>query len=459
MERNKMGVMPIPRLILTMSLPAILSMMVQAMYNIVDSYFVSEINEEALTAVSLAFPIQLVLIACFVGLGIGINSSISRKLGEGDDKTAVTIAEHGYLLGVILFVFVAILGIFFVDDFFGWFTKDSKVLLYGTTYARIILIFSFGRILAQAGMSILQGSGEMVKPMQAQLIGAISNIIMDPILIFGWFGLPAMGVKGAAIATVTAQFLSMIFVFVTIFRGENYLKLDFKNFKYSAAITKGIVLVGLPAAIMQGLVAVMLTGLNKILSNYDDTAVAVLGVYYKLQSLVFMPVFGISQGTMPVVGFNFGAKQKNRILSALKFAGAMALGYMLLGLFVFQFFSESLLNIFNSSDEMMTIGMMAFRRISLMFPLAAITIIMSTAFQGMGKAHYSMIITFLRQIVVLLPMASWLGKMFGLENLWYSFIIAEAAGFILALYFFRKTYHETMSSWIEFSEPIKMDNK
>lgn len=439
--------MPIPKLIVTMSLPAILSMMVQAMYNIVDSFFVARVGESALTAVSLAFPIQLVLIAAFVGLGIGINSSISRKLGSGDYKNAVNVAEHGYLLGLILYVLVAFLGIFFIDDFFTWFTKDSEILDQGVVYARIILMFSFGRILAQAGMSILQGSGEMVKPMKAQLIGAISNIIMDPILIFGWFGLPAMGVKGAAIATVTAQFLSMVYVFVTLFRGDNYIKLNLKAFKYDGKITKGIILVGLPAAIMQGLVAVMLTGLNKILSGYDDTAVAVLGVYYRLQSLVLMPVFGISQGTMPVVGFNFGAKNKQRILHALKFSGAMALAYMTFGFVVFQLFNVELLSLFKASDEMLSIGTTAFKRISLMFPLMAITIILSTGFQGMGKAHYSLVVTFLRQIIILLPLASILGKAFGLDALWFSFVSAELVGFALALGFFSKTYRDTIMTW------------
>lgn len=439
--------MPIPKLILTMALPAIISMMVQAMYNIVDSVFVSRISVEALTAVSLAFPIQLVLISAFVGLGIGINSSVSRKLGEGDIETATNIAEHGYLLALFLYIFVATLGVLFVDDFFRMFVDNPTTLKYSTDYARIILLFSFGRIFAQAGMSILQGSGEMVKPMKAQLIGAISNIILDPILIFGLFGFPALGVKGAAIATVTAQFLSMLYVFFTIFSKKDYIKINLRKFKYSKIIIKGIVFVGLPAAIMQGMVAIMLTGMNWILADLNTTSVAVLGIYYKLQSLVFMPVFGISQGTMPVVGFNYGAKNKERILGALKFAGAMALIYMTIGLMVFQLFAEPLLGVFNSTGEMLEIGLVAFRRISLMFPFAAVTIIMSTAFQGMGKAHYSMIVTFVRQLVVLLPLAWIFGNVFGIDILWYSFLIAEIVGFILAMYFFRRTYTHAILSW------------
>jgi len=444
---NKMGTMPIPKLIMAMSLPAIISMMVQALYNFVDSLFVAQIGEQALKAVSLAFPIQLILISAFVGLGIGINSSVSRKLGEGDYKTAVNIAEHGYILAGALYVLVALLGVFFVDDFFSWFTTDEVVLSYGVSYARIILIFSFGRILAQAGMSILQGSGEMKKPMVAQLIGAIVNIILDPIMIFGLFGFPRLGVTGAAIATVTAQFISMLYVFFVLFKGENYITLDLKNFKYQSRIVRKILLVGLPAAIMQGLVAVMLTVLNKTLSDIDETAVAVLGIYYRLQSLVFMPVFGISQGTMPVIGYNFGAKNKKRLTSSLKFSGLLALSYMMLGFIVFQLLTEQLLMMFNSTDAMLAIGMVAFKRISLMFPLVAINIVISTSFQGMGKAHYSMIVTFLRQIIILLPLASYLGHTYSLDALWYSFVIAEFVGLLLAVYYYQKVYRSTLHTW------------
>ena len=444
---NKMGTMPIPKLIMTMSLPAIISMMVQALYNFVDSLFVAQIGEQALKAVSLAFPIQLILISAFVGLGIGINSSVSRKLGEGDYKTAVNIAEHGYILAGALYVLVALLGIFFVDDFFSWFTTDEVVLSYGVSYARIILIFSFGRIFAQAGMSILQGSGEMKKPMVAQLIGAIVNIILDPIMIFGLFGFPRLGVTGAAIATVTAQFISMLYVFFVLFKGENYITLDLKNFKYQSRIVRKILLVGLPAAIMQGLVAVMLTVLNKTLSDIDETAVAVLGIYYRLQSLVFMPVFGISQGTMPVIGYNFGAKNKKRLTSSLKFSALLALSYMMLGFIVFQLLTEQLLMMFNSTDAMLSIGMVAFKRISLMFPLVALNIVVSTSFQGMGKAHYSMIVTFLRQIIILLPLASYLGHTYSLDALWYSFVIAEFIGLLLAVYYYQKVYRSTLYTW------------
>lgn len=447
LSKNKMAVMPIPKLIISMSLPAIIAMMIQALYNIVDSIFVSRISEEALTALSLAFPVQMVLISCFVGLGIGINSSVSRKLGEGDIDTATNMAEHGYLLALILYLLVAIGGFIFVDDFFRMFTKDPLIIQYSIDYSRIIMVFSFGRIFAQAGMSILQGSGEMVKPMRAQLIGAITNIILDPILIFGLFGIPAMGVIGAAIATVFAQGLSMVYVFITIFRGKEYLKLDLKKFKYSSKITLAIVLVGLPAAIMQGLVSVMLAGMNFILAGLSTTAVAVLGVFYRLQSFILMPVFGISQGSMPVVGFNYGAKNKKRIMDTLKFAGLISLVYMTLGLIVFQLFSGPMMDLFNSDEQMKQMGITAFRRISLMFPITAVTIIISTAYQGMGKAHYSLIVTFFRQIIILLALAWFLGNTYGLDTLWYSYLAAEISGLLMAMFFFKSTYNHAFNVW------------
>jgi len=446
-KSNKMGTMPIPKLIITMSLPAILSMMVQAMYNVVDSIFVSRIGENALTAVSLAFPIQLILIACFVGLGVGINSLISRKIGEKDIDSATNAAEHGFMLGAILYGFVVLVAVFFVDNYFKMFTEDATIYNYGVQYSKIILIFAFGRILAQAGMSMLQGTGEMIKPMKAQLIGAISNIILDPILIFGLFGFPRLEVRGAAIATVTAQIISMIYIFIVIFKGKNYIKLDLKKFKYSKSITGQILIVGLPVAIIQGLVSVMLGGLNLILTGFSSTSVAVLGVYYRLQSFVFMPVFGISQGTMPVIGFNYGAKNKERIIHALKFGLTIAIAYMSLGMLVFQLFPVQLLGLFKSTDYMVGIGVDAFRTISISFPLAACTIMLGTAFHGMGKAYISLIVSFVRQIVVILPTAYFLGKVIGLRGVWYGFVIAEVIGLLIAVYAFRRIYKATLEQW------------
>ncbi|GMQ61447.1 MATE family efflux transporter [Vallitalea maricola] len=446
-KENKMGTMKVSKLMISMSIPAILSMLVQALYNIVDSIFVSRVSDDALTAVSLAFPIQLIIIACFVGLGIGINSLISRKLGEQDHEAASNAAEHGILLCIVLYVIILLIGILFANSFFTLFTDSQNIINLGTEYIKIIMIFSFGRLLAQAGTSILQGSGNMIHPMISQLCGAVFNIILDPILIFGYFGFPALGVKGAAIATILAQILSMVYILIVLFTKQNSVKLNLRTFKYDSKILKGIMQVGLPATIMQAIGSVMVTGLNLILAGFGEASVTVLGVYYKLQSLIFMPVFGLSQGVMPIIGYNYGSKNRKRLIKALKLGVIAAVVYMTLGFLVFQIMPAQLLELFDSSDEMMKIGVPAFRIISYVFPLAAVSIMCGTAFQGMGKAYISMIVSILRQLVVLLPGAFILGKLFGLDGVWISFVLAEIVGIVVVLVSIKKIYEEQLLKW------------
>lgn len=447
MKNNKLATMPIPKLITTMSLPVIFSMIVQALYNIVDSIFVSNINEEALTALSLSFPVQMIIVAAFVGLGTGINSLISRRLGEKDTNGAILVSEHGFVISGFLYVFVAMIGLGLSFFFFDQFTDNQAVIGYGSTYIRIVMVFSFGSIITHAGMSSLQGSGEMVKPMIAQLIGAIANMILDPIFIFGWFGLPAMGVAGAAIATVTAQILAMVFILRELLTGNNIIKPDPKHFKLQPPIIREIIKVGLPSAVMQGLGSVMLGGMNLIVAGFGDSAIAVLGVYYRLQSLVFMPLFGLSIGTMPVVGFNFGAKNKARIKEAVRFSITVGLIFMSLCLLVFQTLPTILLGFFNASPEMLTIGIPAIRTISLIFPLFSVTVIFSSSFQAMGKAHYSLMVSVIRQLIVLLPAAYLLGRLGGVTYLWYAFIIAEVTGVIIVTITFIGTYFKATHQW------------
>jgi putative MATE family efflux protein len=456
-KENKMGTVPIPKLLFQMALPAIIAMMVQALYNIVDSIFVSRLGEEALTALSLAFPIQLIIIAFFVGLGIGINSLVSRKLGAKDVESATNAAEHGFIIAGILYVIIAILAFMVPKAFFANFTDDPLVIEYGVQYITIVMLFAFGRIFAQAGISVMQGTGEMVKPMKATMIGAIGNMILDPILIFGWFGIPAMGIRGAAIATVAAQILSMLYVFHAIFRQKVSLQLNMKSFHYDSKMVRQIVAVGLPATIMQGLGSVMLTGLNLILASFSGSAVAVLGVYFKLQSFIFMPIFGLGQGTMPIIGYSFGANNRPRMMEAIRFALLTAVTIMVLGTIVFQFFPSSLLKMFNSSPAMMTIGVHAFRTISWIFPMAGISIVLSTSFQAMGKAHLSMVVSFIRQLVVLLPSAYFFGKYFGLDAVWYSFIVSEIVGLSTVLFLFRSVMKSQLSGWTESSETISVE--
>ncbi|MDP2842042.1 MAG: MATE family efflux transporter, partial [Acetobacterium sp.] len=295
-KKNKLGVVPIPKLLFSMSIPAIISMMIQAMYNVVDSIFVAQIGEEALTAVSLAFPIQIVIISCFVGMGIGINSSISRRLGQNKKNEATNVAEHGFLLAILIAVVLGILGFFTAEAFISLFTDNANIIAQGRAYLMIVTVFCFGSFITQAAYSTLQGSGEMIQPMVGQIIGAVVNIILDPIMIFGWFGLPALGVTGAAIATVIGQLFGMSYMLLVIFKSsKNYLKLDYRVFHYDPVIVKDIFKVGLPAAIMQGLASLMITGYNLILAGFGMSAVAVFGVYFKIQSIIFMPIFGLGQ--------------------------------------------------------------------------------------------------------------------------------------------------------------------
>ncbi len=446
-----MGVLPIPKLVLSMSLPAIFAMLIQALYNVVDSIFVSrisDVNNDGLTAISLAFPIQLIVIAVFVGLGVGMNSLISRRLGEKNHEGAVLVAENGVLIGLIVYVLVAVLGVILARPFFDLFTDNQVVVDYGVAYIRIIMIFSFGRIIAHSGNSILQGTGEMVKPMIAMLIGAILNMVLDPILIFGYFGLPAMGVEGAAIATVVAQIISMIYVWLHLLFGNNIIKLNLRGFKPVKSVIKSILLIGVPIAIVQGLGSIMLTGFNLILSQFGDVAIDVMGVYFRLQSLVFMPVFGLSTGTMPIIGFNYGAKNKKRLLDAVKFSTILSAGFMLLCLFVFQLFPTQLLNMYNPSDEMIKLGIPAFRTISYMFPIFGVSVLLNTAFQAFGKAHYSLITSVIRQLVVLLPVAYLFSMSGQLSTVWYAFLVAESVGVVVVFTLFKKTYNESTNKWV-----------
>lgn len=434
MSENKMGTKPIPKLIITMAIPVIFSMLVQAFYNVVDSFYVAKVSEDSLTAVTLAFPIQMIIIASFVGLGTGINSAISRKLGERDEESAVMVAEHGVFIGLILYVMVAVIGLLLNRSFFGIFTDTPEIIDGSIQYIRIVTVVSIGAIMTQAGMNVLRGTGDMIRPMLAQLLGAVMNILLDPIFIFGKYGVPALGIRGAAIATVMAQILSMVFIWTLIFKGgNNVLKLHLKGFRFDLRIVKEILTVGLPSFIMQGLASIMLLGMNLILSVYGDAAITVMGIYFRMQSMVFMPVFGLSIGTLPVVGYNYGARNVERLKKAVHFSATVAFIFMTLCFLVFQFMAPQLVQIFSPSQEVLETGTIAFRAISFMFPFVSISIILATSFQGIGKAYYSMMLSIIRQLVVLLPTAYILSKYATLDHVWYAFVIAEVVGTVTAI--------------------------
>jgi len=447
-KQNKMGVVPIPRLLFSMSLPAIISMLIQSMYNVVDSIFVAHVGEEALTAVSLAFPIQILIISCFVGMGVGINSSIARRLGEGKKEEAANVAEHGFIIAVILSVALAIIGVLISEKFISLFTDNPLIISQGRDYLVIVTLFCFGSIITQAAFATLQGSGEMIKPMIGQIMGAVCNIILNPIMVFGLLGFPALGVTGSAIATVTGQIIGMIYMLIVVFKGKrNLLKLNFKVFHYHSTIIKDIIVVGLPAAVMQGLGSVMITGYNLILATFGMSAVAVFGVYFKLQSFIFMPIFGLGQGAMPIFGYNFGAKNEERFKQTLKVAIGAALGIMSIGTILFWAFPAQIFIPFNASPEMTAIGIHCLRSISIAFPLAGISIMISVSFQAIGKAYVSMIASFIRQMIVLLPSSYILAKIGGLDLVWYGFIISEIVCIVYEIFMYQRFKHQIFETW------------
>ena len=448
-KTNKMASMPVRQLVISMAFPAMISMSIQAMYNIVDSIYVSRISEEALTAVSLAFPLQLLIVALMAGTGAGVTSLISRRLGEKNHQAASYAASHGLMINAVYSVSMMILGLFFARRLVSLFTSDLYLIDLTTQYISIIMIFSFGRLMSQAGMSILQGTGDMIRPMKAMLIGAISNIILDPILIFGWFGLPALGIRGAAIATILGQMLSFSYIIIVLSRGKPEVHLIVKGFKPDKGILKDIYIVGLPGIIMQSLASVMISVFNIILISFTPTAVAVLGIYFKLQSIIIMPMFGLAQGYMPIMGFNYGAKNKARMIQALKTTLMLGVAFMTLGTIILVGFPVPLLRLFDASEEMITLGVPALRRVAMGLPIAAAGITFSVTFQAIGKGYVSLIASFIRQMIVILPVAYLLSRIVGLSGVWFSFFIAEIVAIVIIGPWLIKELRRTFKLWQE----------
>ena len=439
-RENPMGTRPMFPLILSMSLPAMLSMLVQALYNVVDSYFVAKISENALTAVSLVFPVQNLLIAVAIGTGVGLNSLISRRLGEGRAEDARRVATHGLVLAVVNWLIFALIGLLGSHAFLSAFTENAAVIEMGVQYMSIVCIASIGLCMEGCIEKSLQATGNMIYPMISQLLGAITNIIFDPIFIFGLFGFPRMEVAGAAIATVMGQIFAMFFLFFILAFREKVLQIRLRGFSFSLTTVREIYSVGFPSILMQSIGSLMTVGMNAILIRFTETAVAFFGVYFKLQSFVFMPVFGLNQGVMPVVGYNYGAKKRSRVTGALRVGVIIAAAIMAAGMLVFWTLPETLLSVFEASQTMMSIGIPALRIISTCFIPAAVGIIFTTAFQALGRGFNSLLISILRQLVILLP-AAFLLSLIGLEAVWFSFPIAEVASLLASLVLYRRLYH------------------
>ena len=432
-QENKMGVMPIPKLLITMSLPMIISMLVQALYNIVDSMFVAQLNEDALTAVSLAFPVQNLMIAVAAGTGVGINALLSKSLGEKKYETANKIAQNGILLAVLSSLVFAIIGIFGSRAFFAVQTDDTQIIEYGVEYMSVISIVSIGVFLQVTFERLLQSTGKTIFNMITQGTGAIINIILDPILIFGWFGFPKMGVTGAAVATVIGQVIAALLGLFFNQKFNKEIHVTFKGFRPCKETIGNIYKIGVPSIIMQSIGSLTTFGMNNILLMFSSTAATVFGVYFKLQSFVFMPVFGLTNGMIPIVAYNYGARNKKRIYQTIKLSVALAVGIMLLGLAIFQLYPATLLGLFEASEHMLEIGVPALRTISLSFVFAGFCIVISSVFQALGNGVYSLIMSVARQIVVILPVAFIFAKLFGLDMVWYSYPIAEIVSVIICI--------------------------
>lgn len=441
-KENKMGTMPVNKLLVTMSLPMVISMIVQALYNIVDSIFVSRLSEDALTAVSMAFPMQNLMISVAVGTGVGINAMLSRALGEKKFEAANKTAENGIFIEVLGYVLFFLIGIFVTKPFFLAQAGAGDIANMGIEYTRICLLMSFG-IFMQIGFErILQSTGRTIFTMITQSTGAIINIILDPILIFGLFGMPKMGVAGAAIATVTGQICAAILAITFNLTKNPDVHISFKGFKPQIIFVKNILSVGIPSIIMSSVGSAMTFGMNKILITFSSTAVAVFGVYFKLNSFVFMPVFGLNNGMVPIVSYNYGAQNKKRLTKTIKLAIMYAVCIMFIGIMLFQFIPDVLLKLFDASDHMLEIGIPALRVISLSFAFAGICIVISSSLQALGHGFLSMMISITRQLIILLPSAYILAKFGGIHAVWWSFNIAEIASLTLSLLFFKHMYNK-----------------
>ena len=449
-QGNKMGTWPIGKLLVNMALPLVISMLVQALYNVVDTVYVSRISESAVTALGLAFPIQNLLIGCATGVGVGVNSLLSKSLGEQNYERANRTAGNGFMLSLLFFLGFLIFGIFFARPFFATQTSVTETLEGGSTYLTIVTIGSIGIFIEILFERLLQASGNAFQSMITQATGAITNIILDPILIFGWFGLPAMGIAGAALATVIGQWIAAILAMGLNLKYNKELKtLNRSHAKPDGYVIRSIMNVGIPSIIMVGIGSINNFGINQILQSFSETATGVFSIYFKLQSFFFMPLFGINNAVISIVAFNYGARNPDRMLKTLKLSVAAGLTIMLVGLAAFQLVPELMLSLFDPSPEFMSMAVRALRTISWCFPVAAVCIILGSTFQALGTGIYSTIVSLCRQLIVLLPAAWLLSKTGVVNNVWWAWPIAETMGLSMTVFLFLRNYRQRIKPLYE----------
>lgn len=430
---SRLGTEPVFPLLVKLSIPGIIGMATQALYNVVDSVYIGHVSKEALSALSLAFPIQMVLIALAVGTGVGATSLISRTLGSGDHKKAGIIADHVVLIAIVIGSVVALTGMLFSHRLIAIFTADPVLIAMGGDYIRIIMVGSIALFVPMLFNGILRGEGNTFIPMLTMMIGAGLNIALDPFFIFGIWIFPELGVKGAAWATVLSRVISGAFVIRILFSDKNEIKMNPKTFSFDFTIIKEIYRVGLPAMAMQLLASVMLAGANLIIARHSITAIAVFGIFFRLQSFIFMPVFGLGQGVIPLTGYNYGNRNPHRMKQTARIGIITAFCLTFTGFLIFQSFPRQLITMFNSDPDLIEIGVTAMRRISIGFLFIGPSIMSSVIFQAIGRGIPSLLLGILRTIVILLPSMYILGELFGLDMLWFAFPIAEVTTFSLGI--------------------------
>lgn len=440
LQENKMGVMPIGKLLFNMALPMIISMIVQALYNVVDSIYVSQVSESAVTALSLAFPVQNMQIGFGLGIAVGVNSLLSKSLGEKNQEAANYAAGNGIFLVIIAVALFMLFGVFGVRPYFEMQSTVEETVEGGIAYTSICCVLTLGCFAQMLGERLLQSSGRTVYTMISQSTGAVINIILDPIFIHGWLGLPAMGVAGAAIATVIGQWIAAGMCLFFNLRFNPDVQLGLKYIRPRAQTLKPILAVGIPTLVMNSIGSVMNFGMNQIFQGFQETATGVFGIYYKLQSFFFMPLFGTNNATISIIAYNYGARKPERMTKTLRLALVTGLCFMLFGLTVFQLVPEALLGLFNPSDEFLRMGIKALRIVSIHFPIAAVGVMLGASFQALGNGIYSTIVSLCRQLLALLPAAYLLSLTGNVDNVWWSFPIAEVVSALVTLILYRRLY-------------------